>query len=392
MLDRLLTHRSVIDEDSASVTDSFNSPLVSSSYSDSDSEDTRLDHSRSELNSDSSLSTIECPVDDAVLLKNSLNVNLKKKVSKIGQNYPNDVWVESSNCQLSFRDRNKILSGQPIDERVMNYALKLIDQHLNKELEFPFFGFHDISARTSPQVANYERSEGRFIQTLKLCNNHYIVVTDQDNFNNNRNAKAKIENSVFVYDCYTHLSFRKKENELKYSVGIIQDVCDLMQNLHSLGSVDIFVKDIQQIESTALSGFIAIVTTYLLTKQINPASVSIDTQNWTYDLITFLETKTFEDRTVQPYNRKTDDVYLKWSEKLFCHCHQPDYGNRMLLCDSCKNWYHEQCETFSFHDLDTCKRDKCTKWYCKDCLASQVKIEAKISKQEVKKKVSAKNC
>ena len=133
-----------------------------------------------------------------------------------------------------------------------------------------------------------------------------------------------------------HTSFRKKENELKYSVGIIQDVCDLMQNLHSLGSVDTFVKDIQQIESTALSGFIAIVTTYLLTKQINPASVSIDTQNWTYDLITFLETKTFEDRTVQPYNRKTDDVYLKWSDKLFCHCHQPDYGNRMLLCDSCK--------------------------------------------------------
>ena len=52
---------------------------------------------------------------------------------------------------------------------------------------------------------------------------------------------------------------------------------------------------------------------------------------------------------------------LMTSFKIYCICHLPDRGDKMVFCDRCKEWYHFVCIGL---DLDSDLDDT---WLCTNC-------------------------
>ena len=59
-------------------------------------------------------------------------------------------------------------------------------------------------------------------------------------------------------------------------------------------------------------------------------------------------------------------LYTTFTEKIYCHCKQPDFGERMKQCDSCANWFHMHCEYFE-SNLNS-KNNSSLKWYYQSCV------------------------
>ena len=88
--------------------------------------------------------------------------------------------------------------------------------------------------------------------------------------------------------------------------------------------------------------------------------ISIDDTNLRDSFVTFLETGKFLPGTVTLVDiHSIPREYTTWSEIVYCHCRQPDYGERMKSSDCCGEWYHEWCEDFSNSNSDT--------WLCNSC-------------------------
>ncbi len=72
---------------------------------------------------------------------------------------------------------------------------------------------------------------------------------------------------------------------------------------------------------------------------------------------------------------------------MYCICRQPDDGDRMVSCDSCKEWFHERCvnfdpEEYSGHngeDADSDEdedrvREEGKPWFCPGCLRAHEEL------------------
>ena len=57
-------------------------------------------------------------------------------------------------------------------------------------------------------------------------------------------------------------------------------------------------------------------------------------------------------------------VYTSLTERLYCHCMQPDIGERMKDSDRCKNWFLQHCEHFERTSSTTINLRQ---WYCSSC-------------------------
>jgi hypothetical protein len=72
----------------------------------------------------------------------------------------------------------------------------------------------------------------------------------------------------------------------------------------------------------------------------------------------------------KPGRRSKLESQLK--DPTYCFCHKPDDGSPMVLCNSCKIWFHCSClniNSFEFDQIGNSNGD----WYCPECLALKTK-------------------
>ena len=64
---------------------------------------------------------------------------------------------------------------------------------------------------------------------------------------------------------------------------------------------------------------------------------------------------------------KEPTILYQWTCKVYCICHMPDDGSKMVQCSKCKTWYHQKCV-----------RGECTRndWLCRNCQYSKRQEDA----------------
>ena len=95
------------------------------------------------------------------------------------------------------------------------------------------------------------------------------------------------------------------------------------------------------------SGVQAIFFAFLLKqgkKQKNSALFQIEI--WE-TLVKFMETGDRQTLLSMMKNREAPErvVSYEWTEKLYCHCLQPDLGIKMDQCEQCHEWFHRECDS-----------------------------------------------
>ena len=79
------------------------------------------------------------------------------------------------------------------------------------------------------------------------------------------------------------------------------------------------------------------------------------------DITRFVNKVTTIDESMEP------TILYQWTCKVYCICHMPDDGSKMVQCSKCKTWYHQKCV-----------RGECTRndWLCRNCPYSKRQDDA----------------
>ena len=80
----------------------------------------------------------------------------------------------------------------------------------------------------------------------------------------------------------------------------------------------------------------------MLAKNLDPFFTTISEKDVLQALVAFMEKQTsleeiFLDRALIPKSK----IIFEWEEMLYCNCLQPYFGDKIIQCDMCKAWYHE---------------------------------------------------
>ena len=82
-------------------------------------------------------------------------------------------------------------------------------------------------------------------------------------------------------------------------------------------------------------------------------------------LINFLEYSIYSENIfTECGNFSHPTAYNLFTERLYCHCMQPDIGKWMKECDCCKNWFHRHCENF---ERISNTKINLSQWHCSSC-------------------------
>ena len=169
-----------------------------------------------------------------------------------------------------------------------------------------------------------------------MATNFNLCVTDN-------NDKTTVH-TVYIFDAFLNASFRKKANEVKYPISFIQDICNIVSR--PMNETKFVLLNVPQASKREYAGFYAVAFTYLILGKNrialrNKSSVLQD------HLINFLEYSIYSEYIfTECENFSHPTTYTSFAERLYCHCMQPDIGERMKECDCCKNWFHQHCKNF----------------------------------------------
>ena len=272
-----------------------------------------------------------------------------------------DSWLES--LGLRMRDKRHILSGQSLHSGIMNAAITKI-----RRLSYWCHGLQPIGSRTTTWERCYKKNKsGSIVQILNLHQFHWIAITGcvDRNFYDGSGSGAIIK----IYDTYRKLGYRKKENEIKYPLVFVQDACEL---LDTENFVTFSVENVIQTNKKENSGILAIIYAFILSQNEEPFSYEVCEEKINESLICFLETGNFSSQTMNPSDICIrNKTYSNWKEILYCHCKRPDFGKRMIECDRCGQWFHEECEEYD-NPLQIKVTPSGKEWTCRYCCGIHV--------------------
>ena len=154
---------------------------------------------------------------------------------------------------LSIADKHLILSSETLPDLIMNTAIiKLNDLIVPYSVQVHNYFIREIRARSSQYLPCYEKSSGKFLQILKLCNYCWVAITNfyfdlPDVPDQKHNQEI-----VYILDPYLKTSYRHESNVVKYPFSVIQDVCDILTSLSE--KIKFFVMNIEQAPKREYAG------------------------------------------------------------------------------------------------------------------------------------------
>ena len=299
----------------------------------SDMEVECTNNSISRLNSDS---LAEHPEASPVKKRRQSSVNPYPYIFDYN-NAKNTVWIEG--LSLTNAEKHLIEDGYSLNAAIIDASSQLIRQE-NKELQ----GLLPIVPS-----GGYKGNGGLFVQILNCIGtvgNHWITVSNVFTEHGN----------VSIYDCSMRLNYKSSIKEIRYHVSIELDA----SNLRGLPDdhMTLYVEDTTQVTKNSDSGIAAIMFALAIARGRDPQTIHFNYRQIRRKLIQCFNEASFN------CIRFDDSPRKKWRRKfeflvpLYCHCNNPDMGDKMTCCSTCSKWYHASCEEGDFSHKD---------WKCKTC-------------------------
>ena len=265
-------------------------------------------------------------------------------------------WIPA--LGLLIADKHLILSSETLPDIIM-----LNDLIVPYSVEGHNYFIQEIRARSSQYLPCYKKSSGKFLQILKLYNYHWVAVTNFDLGLSDKPDQKRNQAIVYILDPYIKASYRHKSQEVKYHLSLIQDVCDILPSLNE--KIIFIVMNIDQAPKRQYAGYYTVLLCYLILKDKDVFSKTINRMFLKDHLIEFLEYSSFS-QYVFDYKvvDKCQTTYAVFVEKLYCTCKQPNIGERMKQCDDCNNWFHQHCEKF---EIPPNPSYNSSNWFCRAC-------------------------
>ena len=174
----------------------------------------------------------------------------------------------------------------------MNAAIKkLNDLIVPYSVQGHNYFIQEIRARSSQYLPCYKKSSGKFLQILKLSNCHWVAVTNFCLNLPDKPDQKQNQETVYILDPYLKASYRHKSNEVKYPLSLIQDVCDIILSLND--KIKFIVMDIDQAPKREYAGYYTVLLCYLILKDKDVFSNTVNCMFLKDHLIEFLEYSSF---------------------------------------------------------------------------------------------------
>ena len=180
-------------------------------------------------------------------------------------------------------------------------------------------------------MVDQRRSGWSFVQILKIYKFHWVVATNFNLCVIHDNDKTTVH-TVYIFDAFLNASFRKKANEVKYPISFIQDICNIVSR--PMNETKFVLLNVPQASKREYAGFYAVAFTYLILKGKIVSRCAINQAFLPDHLINFLEYSIYSENIFSECeNFSHPTTYTLFTERLYCHCMQPDIGERMKECD-----------------------------------------------------------
>ena len=185
--------------------------------------------------------------------------------------------------------------------------------------------------------------QGEFVQVLNKSNNHWFTISTIG-------CKHGV---VRVHDSASYYVTRRNRQEIA-ALLCASTKCITLEymNVHLQGG-------------TSDCGLFALAYATSLCNADDPTKYTYTQHAMRNHLITALESGNLQGFPISRSRRsnlrpvKTEEI------KIYCSCRQPCSGD-MIKCNSCKEWYHDTCETVPDDAWNICKH-----WICSKCQHSK---------------------
>ena len=245
-----------------------------------------------------------------------------------------DNWVKCGNINLDLRDKNTITSGKKMTDMHINAAQQLLKRQ--------FKNINGLQSTLLQKKLPLESIENA-IQILHVRNDHWAVVTTVG-------LTEKEKNYLRYYDSAYSTLFEDTEQV------IVQLFGPSRFQQHTL-NVQIMVTP-RQFGSTDC-GLYAIAVSTAIAHGIDPSNQVFTQEEMRPHFVECLESQCLKSFPVQKKHRVKNPVITLKTIYLCPVCNKPDFGEKMVGCDQCYDWYHDSCVPPYNPEEE---------WYCNKCI------------------------
>ena len=196
-----------------------------------------------------------------------------------------------------------------------------------------------------------------FVQIINIRQNHWLTLSNV----------LCASSHTCVYDSLHTLSVKPNKKQVSYPINVDQAACQISRREKSF---TMMVENVQQQNLGEDCGLFAIVFAALLCNNQDPAKAVINQNIMRQELLHGLQDMDitrFVNKVTKIDESKEPTILYQWTCKVYCICHMPDDGSKMVQCSKCKTWYHQECV-----------RGECTRndWLCRNCQYSKRQEDA----------------
>ena len=264
------------------------------------------------------------------------------------RNYdPNATWKQ--NLSLTLHDKAILATRSALNESICNAAMQII-RSSNSQVE----GLQPIAT-----LEEYIGDGRPFIQIIPLTQR----MSNSTTWGTLSNVLSE-DGRVTLYDSATRLRYLPDEKKVSYDVSLDRYAFALRNR--PTNSLVIDVARVDTALKNSMSGVAAIFHAVCLSRRIDPCTVSFSYQSLRRKLLNVFENASFQGIDLQSTPRARSKTLFEWEVPLYCHCKTPYITEALTECTSCKDWFHERCESGNFQSKA---------WKCRNCLIIQARAK-----------------
>ena len=244
-------------------------------------------------------------------------------------------WKVIGKIKLTNTDKNKLISGEWLDDQHINAAQWLLHQ------QHPHIS--GFQSTTLQFTRTFEvQGDKEFVQIFNIMNSHWITVS----------TVGCSPEVVKVYDTM-HLTL---------TTSVEKVIADLLHTKRKYITIE--YANVQYQKGGSDCGPLAIAIATAICHGQNPEHLNIEQDKTREHLRTAFEQGVIVPFSAKPVKRKS--CIRKERLKIYCSCRQIEDGRDMVKCDGCKEWFHVDCIQISQLAL----KDKNTPWFCQSSCSS----------------------
>ncbi len=195
------------------------------------------------------------------------------------------------------------------------------------------------SHQSLERLLAFEVQKNDFVQVLNLNRAHWITI-------------GSSKGEVNVYDSLPSVDVSKRVKEQ------IACICNSAEDFISLT-----IKNVQIQQGSSDCGLFALAFATSLCAGENPSEI-----NYIQNLFCGHLVQCLQDKIMKPFPRRArkridKGVYNTFKYAIYCSCRQPKDTGRMIECEVCQKWFHEDSVVVP---LDVWKSDNLS-WKCNVC-------------------------